>query len=67
MSVAKVIELTADSSKGFEDALRNGIAKAGETLQGIRAAWIANQEVLIEDGKVKTYRVHMRVTFVLND
>jgi flavin-binding protein dodecin len=67
MSVAKVIELTADSSKGFEDAIRNGISKAGETLQGIRAAWIANQEVLIEDGKVKTYRVHMRVTFVLND
>jgi flavin-binding protein dodecin len=66
MSVAKVIEITADSEKGFDDAIRKGITKAGETLEGIRAAWIANQEVLVEDGKVSTYRVHMRVTFVLN-
>ena len=44
-----------------------GIAKAGETLENIRAAWIANQEVLVEDGKVTTYRVHLRLTFVLND
>jgi flavin-binding protein dodecin len=67
MSVAKVIEITADSEKGFEDAIRTGVLKAGETLEGIRGAWVANQEVLVEDGKVKTYRVHMRVTFVLND
>jgi flavin-binding protein dodecin len=67
MSVAKVIEITADSEKGFEDAVRKGIAKAGQSLEGIRAAWIANQEVLVEDNKVHTYRVHLRVTFLLND
>jgi flavin-binding protein dodecin len=67
MSVAKVIEITADSEKGFEDAVRKGIAKAGESLEGIRAAWIANQEVLVKDNKVHTYRVHLRVTFLLND
>lgn len=67
MSVAKVIEITADSQTGFEDAVRRGIKKAGESLEGIRAAWIANQEVLVEDNEVHTYRVHLRVTFLLND
>jgi len=67
MSVAKVIEITADSDKGFEDAIRNGIKKASETIDGIRAAWVANQEVLVDGSNVKGYRVHMRVTFVLAD
>lgn len=65
MSVAKVIEITAESEKGFDDAVRRGIEKAGETLDNIRAAWIANQEVLVEDNQVRGYRVHLRVTFVL--
>jgi len=67
MSVAKVIEITSDSDKGFEDAVRRGISKASESLENIHSAWIANQEVLVEDGKVRTYRVHLRVTFVLKD
>jgi dodecin len=67
MSVAKVIEITADSEKGFEDAVRRGIKKASETLEDIRAAWVANQEVLVEKGQVTVYRVHLRVTFVLKD
>jgi dodecin len=67
MSVAKVIEITADSEKGFEDAVRSGIRKAAQSLEGIKAAWIANQEVLVEGNEIRTYRVHMRVTFLLND
>ena len=67
MSVAKVIEITADSDKGFEDAIRKGIKKASETIDDIRAAWVANQEVLVDGSNVTGYRVHMRVTFVLND
>ena len=67
MSVAKVIEITADSHKSFEDAVGQGIKKAAESLDNIKAAWIGSQEVLIEDNKVHTYRVHLRVTFVLSD
>jgi flavin-binding protein dodecin len=67
MSIAKVIEITADSEKGFEDAVRKGIAKAAESLEKIKAAWIANQEVIIEDNQIHSYRVHLRVTFLLND
>ncbi len=67
MSVAKVIEITADSTTGFEDAIREGVRKAAESLDDIRAAWVANQEVMVEAGEVTGYRVHLRVTFVLND
>jgi flavin-binding protein dodecin len=67
MSVAKHIELTADSSTSFEDAIARGVAKAGETVDGITAAWVQGQQALVEDGKVTTYRVQMKVTFVLKD
>jgi len=67
MSVAKVIEITADSAKGFEDAIQQGIKKASKTVDDIRGAWVANQEVIVENATVKTYRVHMRVTFILKD
>lgn len=65
MSVAKVLELSADSPTSFEDALKQGLSKAAETVSDIRGAWIANQEVTVEDGKITSYRVHMRVTFVI--
>ena len=64
MSVAKVIELTATSSESFEEACREGIAKASETIRGIRSAWIDGQEVVVEDGEV-AFHVHLKITFVL--
>jgi flavin-binding protein dodecin len=67
MSVAKHIEITADSSKSFEDAIQHGIDRAGKTVTGIRSAWVKDQQVLVEDGRVATYRVNMKVTFVLSD
>jgi flavin-binding protein dodecin len=65
MSVAKVIELTATSPDSFEDAIRNGIEKSGETLRKIQGAWVSEQKVDVEDGKVVAYRVTLRITFVL--
>jgi flavin-binding protein dodecin len=65
MSVAKHIELTADSSTSFEDAVKKGITKAGETVDNITAAWIKGQQALVENGKITTYRVQLKVTFVL--
>ncbi len=67
MSVAKVTEIISSSSKSFDDAVENGIAKASKTLKGITGAWVANQKVTVKDGKVEEYRVVMRVTFVLQD
>jgi flavin-binding protein dodecin len=66
MSVAKVIELTASSPQSFEDAVRAGIEKSGETLRNVKGAWVSEQKVDVEDGKIVEYRVTLRVTFVLD-
>ncbi len=65
MSVAKTSEITASSSKSFEDAIRNGIAKMSETVRKIEGAWIKEQKVVVDDGEVTAYRVTMKVTFVV--
>ena len=67
MSVARVTEIIAASPKSFEDAVQLGIARANKTLQSVRSAWIENQKVEIEDGKIKEYRVELKVTFVLKE
>jgi len=67
MSVARVTEISASSNKGFEDAIRNGIQRANETLDHVKGAWVQDQEVVMDDGAIKEFRVHMKVTFVLND
>ena len=67
MSVAKVTEITSTSSKSFEEAITAGIARATKTLKNVKGAWIQGQKVDIENGKIKNYRVDMKVTFVLED
>jgi flavin-binding protein dodecin len=67
MSVAKVSEISATSSKSFEDAIQQGLARAGKTLRHIRGAWIKEQHVQVDEGRVTEYRVNMMVTFVLDD
>jgi len=66
MSVAKVIELSAGSPKSFEDAVEQGIARATQTVEDIRGAWIKEMQVKIENGKIVEYRVDMKVTFVIH-
>jgi flavin-binding protein dodecin len=67
MAVAKVIELSSTSSESFEAAVRDGIAKARETVHGISGAWIKSQKVDVgPDGSITGYRVFMDVTFVLD-
>lgn len=67
MAVAKVTEIIASSEKSFEDAVRIGIARANKTLKNVRGAWVKEQKVVVEKGKITEYRVDMRVTFVLTD
>ena len=66
MSIAKIIELSAESPKNFEDAIQNGITRASKTIHGIKSAWVKEQHVVIENGKVTLYRVDLKVTFVLD-
>ena len=67
MSVAKVTEIISSSSKSFDDAISSGLKRANKTLQNVKGAWIKDQNVLMEKGKIVEYRVTMRVTFVLKD
>ena len=65
MTIAKITEISAESKQSFEDAIRKGIARASKTLQNIKGAWIKEQQVVVEAGKVTGFRVNMKVTFVL--
>lgn len=67
MSVAKVSEISATSTKSFEDAIQQGLARASKTLRNIRSAWIKEHQVRCDGGKVTEYQVNMMVTFVIDD
>jgi flavin-binding protein dodecin len=67
MSVARVTEITASSPKSFEDAVKLGIERANKTLENVQGAWIKEQKVVVQNGKIVEYRVTMKVTFVLKD
>ena len=67
MSVAKISEISATSEKSFEDAMKQGIARANKSLRNVKGAWIKEQQLDIEDGKVTRYRVNMLITFILDD
>lgn len=66
MSVAKIIEISSESSKSFEDAIVSGIARASKTVHNIKSAWVKEQHVVIDNGKVALFRVDLKVTFVLD-
>jgi hypothetical protein len=65
--VAKVVEITAASTKSFEDAISLGIARASKTVEGIQSAWVKEQKVDVKDGKIAEFRVDMKVTFLLKE
>lgn len=67
MTIVKVTEITASSTKSFEDAIQQGIARADKTLDKVKGAWIQEQTVVVDGGKISEYRVNMKVSFVLND
>jgi hypothetical protein len=67
MSVARVTEIISASTKSFEDAVTSGVARANKTLKNVRSAWVQDQKVTVEGGKISEYRVTLKVTFVLED
>ncbi len=67
MSVAKVTEISASSTSSFEDAIRQGIARAANTIHGMQAAWVKEQSVVISGDSVTEWRVNLKITFVLDE
>lgn len=67
MSVAKVTEISSTSNQSFEDAITQGIARASKTIRNMRSAWIKEQQVRCEDGRITAYQVNLKITFVLEE
>ena len=67
MSVARVTEISATSEKSFEDAIQQGIDRAAKTLRHVSSAWIKEQQINLNEGRITNYQVNMLVTFVLED
>jgi hypothetical protein len=67
MSIAKVTEISSTSTKSFEDAIQQGLARANKTLRNVRAAWIKEQRVRLDNGTINEYQVNLMVTFVIDD
>lgn len=66
MSVAKVIEIIAESNQSFDDAIQQGVARAADTVEGIASAWVKDQSVEVTGGKITRYRVALKVTFLIS-
>jgi len=67
MSIARITEISSTSEKSFEDALQSGVARATQTLRNVRSAWVKEQQVRIENGKITEYQVNLMITFILED
>ena len=67
MSIARITEISSTSKKSFEDAIQSGVARATQTLRNVRSAWVKEQQISIEDGKIAEYQVNLMITFVLDD
>jgi flavin-binding protein dodecin len=66
-SVAKIVEITSQSTSSFQDAIDRGIERASRSLKDIRGAWVQDQELVCDNGEIAAYRVVMKVTFVLEE
>jgi hypothetical protein len=65
MTVARITEISSISASSFEDAIKQGVARANQTLKNVKGAWVKDQEVTIDNGQVTGYKVILKVTFVL--
>ena len=64
-SVAKVIELIAESDKSWDDAAKNAVTEASKTIKNIKSIWMDNMSAEVRDNKIVSYRANVKVTFVL--
>ncbi len=67
MTVGRITEIWSTSPNSFEDAVRVGVERANKTLRNVKGAWVQDQKVSVEDGKITGFRVNLKVTFVLAD
>ena len=63
MAILKVIEVLANSNKGWEDAAKNAVAQASKSVKNIRSVYINEQSATVDDGTIVDYRVNVKITF----
>jgi len=66
-SVAKCIEVIAESEESFDDAVENAIEEASETVSNIKSLWVENMSVIVEENEIQKYRVNAKITFVIKE
>ena len=66
-SVYKVIELVGTSTESWEKAATAAVERAGQSLQDLRVAEVSEQDIVLEDGKVKAFRAKVKVSFKYKD
>lgn len=66
MSVAKVIEIIAESEKSWDDAANNALAEASKSVNNIRHLYVQEMQALVEDNKISKYRLNAKITFVVD-
>ncbi len=62
-SIYKVIELVGTSTKGWEEAAKNAVNTAGESLKNLRIAEVKKMDMTVEDGNVVRYRARVSLSF----
>lgn len=67
MSIARITEISSTSKQSFEDAIQSAVTRATKTLRNVRGAWVKEQQIKIEDGKIVEYQVNLMITFVLDE
>ena len=67
MAVARITEVITSSTESFEDAIRQGVDRASRTLRGMTGLKVIEQKAKIVEGRIVDYRVHMAITFVLDE
>jgi hypothetical protein len=63
MSILKVIEVLANSEKGWEDATKNAVTHASKSVKNIRSVYINEHSAQVKDNKIVEYRVNAKITF----
>jgi flavin-binding protein dodecin len=67
MSIARITEISSTSEKSFEDAILSGVTRATQTLRNVRSAWVKEQQIRIDGGKIAEYQVNLMITFILDE
>ena len=65
MAIARITEISCSSKKSFDDAIKQGIKRASETLDGVTSAWVADQQISVKNGAIAEYKVRLKITFIL--